>query len=130
MFVKALDRALASFNVQRQAYYGGTFVGNHVHRCLKVSVNCTQITTSIIYVPIAHNFQQKPQNNETLCSTVTDVAEQHAASLLPAARAVAVRFRQVFTLFESCHCIYDSSKMLEDSTIDELGENNRSCNYR
>lgn len=35
-FVKALDRALASFNVQRQAYYAGTFVGNHVHRTLEV----------------------------------------------------------------------------------------------
>ena len=27
-FVKALDTALASFHVQRQAYYSGTFVGN------------------------------------------------------------------------------------------------------
>ena len=35
-FVKALDVALASFNVHRQAYYSGTFVGNHVHRTLKV----------------------------------------------------------------------------------------------
>ena len=33
---QALDSALASFNVCRQAYYGGTFVGNHVHRTLKV----------------------------------------------------------------------------------------------
>ena len=35
-FVQALDRALESFNVSRQAYYGGTFIGNHVHRCLEV----------------------------------------------------------------------------------------------
>ncbi len=35
-FVKALDAALASFNVERQAYYSGTFVGNHVHKCVKV----------------------------------------------------------------------------------------------
>lgn len=35
-FVQALDAALASFNVCRQAYYSGTFVGNHVHRTLKV----------------------------------------------------------------------------------------------
>ena len=34
--MKSLDDALASFNVERQAYYGGTFVGNHVHRSLKV----------------------------------------------------------------------------------------------
>ena len=30
-FVKGLDKALDSFNVHRQAYYSGTFVGNHVH---------------------------------------------------------------------------------------------------
>ena len=35
-FVKTLDTALASFNVHRQAYYSGTFVGNDVHRTLKV----------------------------------------------------------------------------------------------
>ncbi len=35
-FIKALDTALKSFKVERQAYYGGTFVGNHVHKCLKV----------------------------------------------------------------------------------------------
>ena len=35
-FVHCLDKALSSFNVQRQAYYSGPFVGNHVHRCLKV----------------------------------------------------------------------------------------------
>ena len=33
-FVKGLDTALVSFNVHRQAYYSGTFVGNHVHRTL------------------------------------------------------------------------------------------------
>jgi hypothetical protein len=35
-FVQALDEALSSFNVQRQAYYGGKFIGNHVHCTLKV----------------------------------------------------------------------------------------------
>ena len=37
-FVRCLDDALASFNVERQAYYSGTFVGNHVHRTLKVII--------------------------------------------------------------------------------------------
>ena len=35
-FVRAIDQALASFHVHRQAYYSGTFVGNHMHSCLKV----------------------------------------------------------------------------------------------
>jgi hypothetical protein len=41
-FVRALDSALESFNVSRQAYYGGTFIGNHVHRCLEVYRHFTQ----------------------------------------------------------------------------------------
>ena len=35
-FVRALDQALASFHVEWQAFYSGTFIGNHVHRCLQV----------------------------------------------------------------------------------------------
>ena len=35
-FVKNLDRTLATFNVCRQAYYSGTFVGNRIHTALKV----------------------------------------------------------------------------------------------
>ena len=38
-FSKALDSALQEFKVARQAYYGGTFVGNHVHKCLQVKHN-------------------------------------------------------------------------------------------
>ena len=45
-FVNSLEQALASFHVQRQAYYSGTFVGNHVHRALKVKIvnllDCTK----------------------------------------------------------------------------------------
>ena len=36
-FCRALDDALALFKVHREAYYGGTFTGNHAHKCLKVS---------------------------------------------------------------------------------------------
>ena len=45
VFAKALDDALASFNVERQAYYSGSFIGNHVHRCLQVHT-CICICTS------------------------------------------------------------------------------------
>ena len=35
-FVKALDIALQSFDVRRQNYHGGAFVGNHIHKTLEV----------------------------------------------------------------------------------------------
>ena len=37
-FVKNLDRTLATFNVCRQAYCSGTFVGNHIHTALSLIV--------------------------------------------------------------------------------------------
>ena len=36
VFVKSLEMALKSFHVERQAYHGGSFIGNHVHKALKV----------------------------------------------------------------------------------------------
>ena len=33
-FVKGLDEVLQSFKVQRQQYFGGVFVGNHIHKTL------------------------------------------------------------------------------------------------
>lgn len=36
VFVRALEKALKKFYVERQAYWSGAFVGNHVHKTLKV----------------------------------------------------------------------------------------------
>ena len=36
-FFRSLDSALAKLHVERQAYHGGTFVGNHVHKLVKVN---------------------------------------------------------------------------------------------
>lgn len=37
-FIKGLDKLLQRLNVQKQAYQGGTFVGYHVHKLLKVCI--------------------------------------------------------------------------------------------
>ena len=37
-FVKGLDEAIQSFKVQRQQYFGGVFVGNHIHMTLQVRI--------------------------------------------------------------------------------------------
>ncbi len=48
-FVRALEKALKSFNVEREAYYSGTFVGNHVHATLKVyRTTCTLLSVVIM----------------------------------------------------------------------------------
>ncbi|KAL5463613.1 hypothetical protein EMCRGX_G032527 [Ephydatia muelleri] len=39
-FCAGLDNALQSFNVKRQQYFGGVFVGNHIHKTLMVNKLC------------------------------------------------------------------------------------------
>lgn len=34
--VTQLDKSLKEINVERQAYHGKSFIGNHVHTCCKV----------------------------------------------------------------------------------------------
>ena len=46
-FIKGLDEALKSFQVQREAYYGGTFIGNHTNKCLKVMYAACQHTIRV-----------------------------------------------------------------------------------
>ena len=68
-FVRALDNALASFSVERQAYYSGTLVGNHVNRCLKVHT-CTHNLNTRNYLIVSNNSHQE-NNITTLCASVT-----------------------------------------------------------
>lgn len=96
-FVRALDRALSSFNVERQAYYSGTFVGNHVHRTLK------------------------PANTTTLCESIVEVAQHHCPTMLHQTQEIARKFSNVFRLFRDCHAIYDGKTVTDDDIV-ELGE--------
>ena len=50
-FVRAIEAALNKIGVKRQAYYSGSFVGNHVHTALRVS-----IPINIHLVPCVHTF--------------------------------------------------------------------------
>ena len=36
-FLQSLEKSLQQLHVQRQAYHGGTFVGNHVHKLFNTS---------------------------------------------------------------------------------------------
>jgi hypothetical protein len=42
-FCRALDTALGTFKVYREAYFGGTFTGNHAHKCLQVRNRCSNM---------------------------------------------------------------------------------------
>ena len=114
-FVKALDSALASFNVERQAYYSGTFIGNHVHRCLQVCI------VPHMYSSIIHNVAFKPRYIDTVCTAVVETAEKLAPSLVSTAEDISRQFTQLFSLFAKCHNTYNGGGKLSDQKINQLG---------
>ncbi|KAL5468733.1 hypothetical protein EMCRGX_G029843 [Ephydatia muelleri] len=94
-FVKELDMALQSIGVHRQQYFGGTFVGNHVHKTLKLP------------------------NINTLCSAICKLAE---SSLPQQSEMVATRtmiFLNAFSKFAKCHSIYDQN-FIDEAQVHEL----------
>nr|XP_058961399.1 uncharacterized protein LOC131788329 [Pocillopora verrucosa] len=93
-----LDEVLKKMNVERQAYHGKLFIGNHVHTCCK------------------------EDNIIKLCSAVLTKTEELCPSLLSQAREISMKFEQVFKLFAACHFVYDSADYLNDGKIDKLEE--------
>ena len=45
-YEEAIEKFLQFINVQRQAYYSGAFVGNHVYKCLKKCREISQVRNS------------------------------------------------------------------------------------
>ncbi|XP_064399209.1 uncharacterized protein LOC135345702 [Halichondria panicea] len=93
-FVKALDIALDGFNVRRQAYYGGTFVGNHVHL--------------------------KPENTVTLCNAVF-TAGHYRPAIMQRAERIHRKYSVVFALFHNCDELYNKPYSITDKEIALLG---------
>jgi len=71
-WVQTLDKALGDIGVERQAYYGGTFVGNHVHKCCKVH-NCTMVCEKF---PIISHLYVLSQDHRMkishICQSIVD----------------------------------------------------------
>ncbi len=113
---RTLDPALAQLHVERQAYHGGIFVGNHVHKLLKDSTqpdrwirDTTQITVIL------------ESSAEVLCSGIVRVAREMCPELLPLATEVHTRFTEVLRLYAKCHNVFNGG-VTSESTIDQLGK--------
>ncbi|KAL5475678.1 hypothetical protein EMCRGX_G025524 [Ephydatia muelleri] len=63
-FVKELDSALQSIGVHRQQYSGGAFIGNHVHKALKLA-NIQTLCKSLAQTDCLINQQR--QNTAQKC---------------------------------------------------------------
>eukprot|EP00731_Ephydatia_muelleri_P001906 Em0001g1906a len=82
-FVKALDDALQSIGVHRQQYFGGAFVGNHVHQALK---EC---------------------NIQKLCRSLCETAKNKLPHRSTQAEHRTEILAKAFSMFARCHNIYD-----------------------
>eukprot|EP00731_Ephydatia_muelleri_P019686 Em0012g511a len=87
--IKRVQSCLDSFGVCRQRYYGGIFVGNHVHKILK------------------------PSNIEELCSCIL-TAMANSPELKDEAEAVHARFLTLLKQFSECHSLYDCNATTPD----------------
>ncbi|KAL5515874.1 hypothetical protein EMCRGX_G001117 [Ephydatia muelleri] len=94
-FVQGLDTALQYFKVKRQQYFGGVFVGNHIHKALM------------------------PSNISIMCSSMIQVAYEKCPTLVDTVSATAEKFTTVFSLLGRCHSIYDQL-FIDELKVTEL----------
>ena len=111
-FVKALDNALASFHVKRQAYYSGTFVGNHVHRALKVTLYFDHKISNVI-IPSRRTALQ-------YFASIVSTSEDYPP-LCSEARAISQKYLSLFNLFQKCQNINDKN-IVSDEEKEQLGK--------
>eukprot|EP00731_Ephydatia_muelleri_P000462 Em0001g462a len=84
-FVKQLDSALQLIGVQRQQYFGGAFVGNQVHKALKLP------------------------NVKTLCTAISQMAQEKLPHRSGEVAENMKNFINLFSLFGKCHNISDQN---------------------
>ena len=101
-FVKQLDSALQLIGVQRQQYFGGAFVGNHVHKALKVHILCFMQTIN------HENIFQLP-NVKTLCTAISQMAQEKLPHRSGEVAENMKNFINLFSLFGKCHNISDQN---------------------
>eukprot|EP00731_Ephydatia_muelleri_P035983 Em0187g6a len=95
-FVKGIEESLDAIGVHRQKYFGGIFVGNHVHKILQ------------------------PSNVEMLCSSVLKTA--HILGVfIPEVHEVYTKFHSILSKFGRCHSLYDST-VVTQWNVEQLGE--------
>ena len=116
-FVKQLDSALQLIGVQHQQYFGGAFVGNHVHKALKVHILCFMQTIN------HENFFQLP-NVKTLCIAISQMAQEKLPHRSGEVAENMKNFINLFSLFGKCHNISDQNFIDEPQihALDQVGK--------
>lgn len=93
----AVEPVLQRNNIQRQKYFGGAFIGNHIH----------------------HALQRQTTHAITHCHL--DL-EYRCPDLLPDALVVAEGYSRLMTLYSDCRQIFSSSNRVTASDLQDLQE--------
>ena len=103
--------------MQRQQYFGGAFVGNHVHKALKVHILCFMQTIN------HENIFQLP-NVKTLCTAISQMAQEKLPHRSGEVAENMKNFINLFSLFGKCHNISDQNFIDEPQirALDQVGK--------
>ena len=95
---KELDEVLKSLTVQRQAYHGKSFIGNHVHKMLQ------------------------EESIQKLCRSINLIVNERTSDpeILDYADSISRKFEQLFTLYSSCSKLFNSCMYFQDSDLIDL----------
>nr|XP_047131748.1 uncharacterized protein LOC124810629 isoform X2 [Hydra vulgaris] len=106
--VKKLDEVLCGLNVQRQAYHGKRFIGNYVHKVLKLN-SVLDLCNSI------------PKIVSDLGFIDTDVFIE--------AKALSEKFVELFSKYAICYNFMNSSEIINNNPLLELGAIGKLISY-
>ena len=103
--------------MQRQQYFGGAFVGNQVHKALKVHILCFMQTIN------HENIFQLP-NVKTLCTAISQMAQEKLPHQSGEVAENMKNFINLFSLFGKCHNISDQNFIDEPQihALDQVGK--------
>lgn len=137
---KELEKSLQALGVQRQAYFSGSFVGNHIDKLCKVKTALSIFDTTWIFwcvpehgVLVASSgpkyligctiliFMQE-KSIQVLASIPVNVATAECPSLLDKARSMQKKYIDLWTKFGICHREYNAAKTFSDDDVDKLGK--------
>ncbi|XP_057311202.1 uncharacterized protein LOC130649027 [Hydractinia symbiolongicarpus] len=96
--VSSLDDTLQELGVERQAYHGKSFIGNHCHKMLKDG------------------------NIKYLCDRIPEIVQNQCDDqvLYLECQETCKKFEQLFKLYGSCHSIFNSSCIMTQEMLSNL----------
>lgn len=94
----AVEDVLQKHNIQRQAYHGGAFVGNHINSALK-----PEVVAALVAAPV----------------TVVS-ARSESSSLRQNVTAITDRYRKLFTAYSKCRDLFSHCRSMTEEDVDSL----------